>query len=121
MSKVLEDYIHRLRLEDVIWYIYIALVVLNIISNKYEEKHAICNNIEDRNIFRSINIFVFTVALFIYAFFIIRNIKYNSNQNNDNKTSKLNNLSLISSVIFLIGGIINLYVEIDGFNQDLEI
>ena len=104
-----------------IWYVYIALVPLNIISKEYEEKYNVCNNVSDRKLFRSINIFVLTVVLFIYRFFLIINIKYNTNSNNDKNRGKLNNLSLFASVIFLIGGIINLYVEINGFNQELEI
>lgn len=121
MNKEIEEYINRLKLEDVIWYIYIVLVILNLISNKYEARYVICNKLEDRNTFRTINIFVFTVALFIYAFFLIRNLKYNSNRNNDKTRWKINDLSLISSVIFLICGIVNLYIEIEGFNQEMEI
>lgn len=120
MNEDLKGYIDRLRLEDVIWYVYIALVVLNIISNKYEKRHVLHNNLQDRNIFRSINIFVFTIAIFIYAFFIIRNVKY-TNKNSDENVSKLNNLSFLSSIIFFIGGIINLYIEINGFGNELEI
>lgn len=120
MNKNLDDYINRLRLEDTVWYIYGALIVLNLISNEYEKRHVIKNDIQDRNIFRKINIFVFIVALFIYVFFLIRNIKEN-NFNNNIKKQKLNSLSLFSSVIFMIGGIINLFIEIEGYDQELEI
>ena len=57
--------------------IYVTLIVLNAISNKYEEEYIVCNKLEYRKVFRNINIFVFIVALFIYAFFLIRNLKYN--------------------------------------------
>lgn len=121
MNRDLEDYIRRLRLEDIVWAVYVSLGILNIISNSYEEVYVKCNNIEDRNMFRSINIFIFTAAIFVYGFFVIRNLKYKSNKNNDIDREKLNYLSFTASIIFLIGGIINLYVEIQGYNKDLEI
>lgn len=121
MNKNLEDYINGLRIENIVWYAYISLIVFNIISNKYEEKHVITKNIEYRNIFRNINVFVLICALLIIAFFLIKVIKDNNNGKNDKKSGKLSNLSLISSILVLIVGIIDLYIELHGYNEELEI
>ena len=60
-------------------------------------------------------------GLLITAFFLIKVIKDNNNSKNDKKSEKLSDLPLISSILVLIAGIIDLYIEIQGYNEELEI
>lgn len=136
MNDQLKEHMNRLNLEDIIWYIYILLVIFNLISNRYERAYGISKKVEDRNTFRDINIFVFIVILFIYGFFLIRNIKDLENsekkdsKNNGRKlgkpttnsnSEKLNYLSVFGGILFFLGGILNLYIELAGYDEELEI
>ena len=119
MNK-LQKHIKGLNLENIIWFVYIFLVSLNIISNKYEYDHVVTGNTEYRNIFRSINLFVVIVGIWIYTYFLIQNL----NQTHDNKNPKkvhLNNVSVIASLVFFIGGILNIYLALNGFDEDIDL
>ena len=89
--------------ENEIFYIYIAISILGLISNDLEKKN--------KEKYRSLNKFISianAIALFIvYIYFFTESYKKYKK-----KPSKKRLLLFISSILFLIAGLINLYVEI---------
>ncbi len=104
----------RLQVEDWIWIIYIFVAIFAIVSNHFERKYELTNNLQDRNKYKTINIILFTVAFFIYLYFEVLNYE-DINEFKVNATKKevlTKHASFIASTLFLIGGIIYLIVEI---------
>lgn len=89
--------------ENEIFYIYIAISILGLISNDLEKK--------DKEKYRGLNKFISianAIALFIvYIYFFTESYKKYKK-----KPNKKRLLLFISSLLFLIAGLINLYVEI---------
>lgn len=102
--------------ENEIFYIYIAISILGLISNDLEKKN--------KEKYRSLNKFISisnTIALFIiYIYFFTQSYKKYKK-----KPSLKRLLLFISSILFLIAGLINLYIEIkyrsDSDEEGLEI
>ena len=82
----------------------------------YEKQYNITKNKEYRYIFKNINIIIFIIAFFIYLYFLNLNYQNVNSLNNPSKKEALDsNVSLIASILFLIGGICYLFVEIDTY------
>lgn len=115
--------LQRIKTEDFIWVIYFFIALFAIISDAYEKNFLIYKNYKSRKIYKTINITIFVVALFIYVYFVF--INYEDVQMLKKEATKkevLNrHLSLISALLFLVGGVIALYVEITGDVPDVEL
>lgn len=104
--------LNELKINNVIFIIYIVISIAGIIANKLEKDDIQCNIKQDK-IPHYIRISIFIVTLIIYLYFV-----YNSYKNYRSNSQKINKLNLFSSLLFLIGGIIVLYVEILQNNDD---
>ena len=115
--------LNRLYREDFIWFIYFFIIGFNIYSNYLEEKYIKNHDIKLKKKYRNINIGVFTVALLIYIYFLIvsfdriKELKLNSSK----KEKELTYLSFVTSLFFIIAGIISLYIAIESKKNDNEI
>ena len=89
--------------ENEVFYIYIAISILGLISNDLELKDKEKNN----DTIKFISISSAIALLIIYLYFLYISYKKYKKQNNTRHT-----LILISSLLFFIAGIINLYVEL---------
>jgi len=110
----------RIRNEDFIWLIYIFIAIFAIISDYYEKDFLLHNNYESQKKFKKINIAILVVAFFIYLYFIsinykdMQELKYSLNK----KEVVTSHVAFIAATLFLIGGILNILVEI---NRDTPI
>lgn len=115
--------LQRIKTEDFIWVIYFFIALFAIISDAYEKNFLIYKDYKSKKIYKTINITIFVVALFIYVYFVF--INYEDVQMLKKEATKkevLNrHLSLISALLFLVGGVIALYVEITGDVPDVEL
>ena len=115
--------LNRLHNEDFIWFIYFFIVGFNIYSNYLEEKYITNHDAKLKSKYRNINIGIFTIALLIYIYFLkvnydrINELKYDASK----KQQELTYLSFITSIFFLVAGIISLYIAIESKKNDDEI
>ena len=111
----------RLYREDFIWFIYFFIIGFNLYSNYLEEHYIQNKDIDLKKKFTSINKVVFTIVLLIYIYFLI--VSYDRLQENkgSSKQKEIASLSFISSIFFVIAGIITLYITFQSDNIDEEI
>lgn len=115
--------LQRLNTEDFIWVIYFFIALFAIISDVYERKFLVNQDYKSQKIYKTINITIFIVALFIYVYFVLINYEdIKELKTNVTKKEVLNqHLSLIAALLFLVAGVINLYVELTGDDIDVEL
>ena len=119
----LSERLREISIENYIWVIYIGIIVLSYVSNYFEKEFLLYKNEFDKRRYRSIMITIFIVLVFVYFYFLYDSYKsYKSLDNNDSyKKKELVILSLISSSLILLSGIIYLYIVLVDENVDVEI
>ena len=111
----------EIKINDFIFIIYIVLSITAIICNNIEEKN-IKNGEGDTKIISSIRTAIVIVGILIYIYFTYtsyQNVK-KPNKNTNEKDKKANNYVLLSSILFLIGSIIILYVNLLNTNEKID-
>ena len=98
-----------INVENEIFYIYIAISILGLISNDLEKKNK-KNNYKKIKIISIVNAIA---LLIVYIYFISQSYKKYKQKNTKKRT-----LLFISTILFLIAGIINLYVELKYKTDD---
>ena len=120
MNNSIFEKIKEVNIEDIIWLTYFFIIIANLYSNYLERDYIKNNNIRSRNLFRQINLYVLVIAFFIYLYFVflsyksIRNLRSNATQ----KKVFLTNLTLISALLFLIAGALNIFIQKNSIYDD---
>ena len=116
----IEETLKEIKEEDIIWIIYIFLVIFALVSNYFEKEFITKRKKKDEKTFRSINIFIFSVTFFIYVYFVIINYKHikKLDISSSFRDQLFTNASFISAILFLIGGTIALLIAIFGTDED---
>ena len=121
MINNVDRQLRRINNEDLIWVVYFFIVIAALFSNAYERKFVTYKDKEAEKKYKTINVCIFTVSLFIYLYFA--SLLYedlSTLRNNISKKRVLTlNIKLIAAILFIIGGIIYLIFEIDQ-NEDVE-
>ena len=113
----------QLKIEDFIWLIYIGIIFISWYANSLERKYFIYEDIESREKYRKIMIFIFSILIIIYFYFLkdsyddVKNI----NTCESEEVKKLTVLSCIGSLLIFISGIIFLYIAIKDEEINVEI
>ena len=122
-SDFLDNKLKQLKIEDFIWLIYIGIIFISWYSNNLERKYFIYNDIESKEKYRKIMIFIFSILIVVYLYFLkdsyndIINLKpYDSD-----KTKKLIFLSFIGSLLIAISGFIFLYIAVNDEELNVEL
>ena len=110
----------EIQIEDLIWCIYIVLILLSIYSNHFEKRYYLYNDIKSKEDYRKLNIFIFSVAVIIYLYFVSDGYKSLINSKTP-KSKDLNTLNFTASTLILIGGSIFLYIAITDEDLNTEI
>lgn len=110
----------EIQIEDLIWCIYIVLILLSIYSNHFEKRYYLYNDIKSKGDYRKLNIFIFSVAVIIYLYFVSDGYKSLINSKTP-KEKDLNTLNFTASTLILIGGLIFLYIAITDEDLNTEI
>ena len=100
-----------LNVENEIFYIYIAISILGLISNDLEKK----NKQGNFKTIKFISIVNAIVLIIVYIYFITQAYKRYKEKHTKKRT-----LLFISTILFLIAGLINLYVELKYQTDDDE-
>ena len=120
MNNSIFEKIKETNIEDIIWLTYFFTIIANLYSNYLERDYIKNNNIRSRNLFRQINLYVLVIAFFIYLYFVflsyksIRNLRSNATK----KKVFLTNLTLISALLFLIAGALNIFIQKNSIYDD---
>ena len=110
----------EIQIEDLIWCIYIVLILLSIYSNHFEKRYYLYNDIKSKEDYRKLNIFIFSVAVIIYLYFVSDGYKSLINSKTP-KAKDLNTLNFTASALILVAGLIFLYIAINDKDLNTEI
>lgn len=109
-----------LKIEDIIWFIYLFIVIANLYSNYMQEKNVEIKDMYDKKAIRSLNLVVLIVVFIIYVYFVIKN--YNdviyAYKNNKPYKAYLNKLGTFASILFVIAGLIFIYLEYHSLDEE---
>ena len=96
-SDSLNKKLKQLKIEDFIWLIYIFIIFLSWYSNNLERKYFIYNDIESKKKYRKIMIFIFSILIIVYLYFLKDSYDDLKNFNKeDNNTKNLTILSFLT-------------------------
>ena len=117
------EIIKEIETENFVWIIYLFIIGLSFLANKFEKDYYINGNIDDKEKYRIINIFIFSVVLVIYIYFFKENIKSVNKLNCNDSYEKImfNKLNFLATSFIVIAGIIYLYIGLKDKNLETEI
>ena len=106
----------RVKDENIIWIIYLFVIIFNFISNKYERDYLMYKNIKDKRIYKTINKTLVIVLFLLYIYFSGLSIEDFKDLNNKSTIKEINDtkLSVITNILFLVGGAIVIYLTYTG-------
>lgn len=113
----------QLKTEELIWIIYIGIIIMSFYSNQLEKKYFIYNDYESKKKYQNTLIIIFSILIIVYITFLksavddVRNLKPYDTE----KKKNLTYLSLIGSLLIAISGFIFLYIAIMDEEIDVEL
>lgn len=115
--------IQEIETENFIWIVYLFIIGISFVANFYEKKYYTLRDKKAKERYRTLNIFVFSVALVIYLYFFKENYQSLKNLNCFDSENKIrfNSLNYFASILITIAGIILLYIAVFDKNLDTEI
>lgn len=121
--KEISNKLKEINNEEIIWVIYIGIIILSYYSNDLERKYFINKDLNSKEKYRSIMILIFLILVIVYFYFLsdsysgIKELKINDNS----KKINLTYLSFIASLLIFISGIIFLYIAIEDEDLNVEL
>lgn len=115
--------LNQIKTENIIWLIYIGIIIASWYSNYLEKDYFINNNIQSKEKYRKIIITIFIILIICYLYFLNDSYQDIKNLKNNETTTKKNlvYLSFIGSLLVTISGFIFLYIAIKDEKLDIEI
>lgn len=120
----MEDNLDRLKEikdENIVWIIYIGIIILSYYANYKEVKYILYNDEKSRKKYRDTMILIFTILVIIYYYFTKQtyiNIKKLNSRDSEKKIT-LTYASFIGTLLVLISGIIFLSIVI--LDEEIEV
>lgn len=110
----INEKLRKLRTEDFIWIVYFFIAAAALYSNKDERTYLFTHNTNAYREKKAINVTIFIIALIIYIYFVLSTTEdlgeIRKNYNSQEYTYRF--AQLVAALLFLVGGIIYLIVEI---------
>ena len=109
--------------EDRIWIIYLGIIILSYISNYYESKYFLNNDLISKEKYKQIVTIIFAILVVVYLYFLKSSVDDLLNLKNTDSIRKkrLVYLSFIASLFIAISGFIYLYISLVDDNLDIEL
>ncbi|MDO4996376.1 MAG: hypothetical protein Q4E69_04285 [Bacilli bacterium] len=123
MSKELEEKLKSINTEDLIWVVYLGIIMFSWYSNSLERKYFLYNDLKCKSKYRDTLIIIFSILLVIYTYFLkssindIKKLKCTDSY----KKKKLVYTSFLASLLICISGFLLLYVAFNDDSIDVEI
>lgn len=117
------DKLKEIKDENIVWIIYIGIIILSYYANYKEVKYILYNDEKSRKKYRDTMILIFTILVIIYYYFTKQtyiNIKKLNSRDSEKKIT-LTYASFIGTLLVLISGIIFLSIVILDENIEVEI
>lgn len=111
----------QIEIENKIWIVYFFLIGLCLYGNSFEKKYFLYGNNYDKEKYRKITIFIFSISVIIYFYFFIDSYKDMKNNNYNIKSKSYSELSFLGSTLILISGLIFLCLAVDDTDLDIEL
>ena len=121
--KEVNEKLKDIEVENFIWIIYLLIIFLSYYSNSLEKEYYLNNDLESKEKYRKILIFIFTVLVIIYMYFLkdaydgVKDLK----PNDSTKKKALITLSFLASLLIVISGFIFLYIAIEDEDLNVEL
>lgn len=114
-QKVLED----IEVEDKIWILYLVIIGISFYANELEKQYYIYDDIEAKQKYRAMMIFIFLVVLFVYYYFFQSSYQSVLNLKSWERSDKrfFTEANFLASTLVFIAGFIFLMIAI--FDVDL--
>ena len=106
--------------EDIVWIIYLFIVVFALYTNKLEREYIFDKDKNKKKNASKINTIILVVAFFIYLYLAsvaMDSCKYTKNE----KDKRIAIERLIVSLTFLVGGALAIYTDYDNNMNNLDI
>ena len=112
-----------IKVENIVWFIYIGIIFLSFYDNSKEKKYILYNDNIAKKEYQNIMILIFTILVIIYYHFSKDSYEdlENLNEKDSEKKKNLTFMSFIGSVLVLLSGLIFLTIVIIDDNIDTEI
>ena len=122
-DKEILNRLKQISIENKIWIIYIGIIFLSWYSNSLERKYYIYKDSSSKEKYRRILIFIFSVLLIVYLYFLKSSINdlNNLKETDSKKKKELITLSFIASFLIAISGIIYLYIALNDNDLTVEL
>ena len=123
MNDDIKNRIKEIENEDIIWIIYIGIIILSFYSNNLEKKYFLYNDINSKEKYQKILVFIFCILILVYIYFLKDSIdSIKSLKKTDSKEKKtLTYLSFLASLLIAISGFIYLYIALNDKNIEIEL
>ena len=112
-----------LEIEDFIWIILIGIILLSFYANNIERCFLITGSEYQKEKYRQLLIFIFTVVTLVYLYYANESKKeYQKLKTTDTTKKKVNTtLSYLASILILCAGLIYIYISITDTELDIEL
>ena len=121
MNSQLMDKLKELRFEEMVWILYIGIIIFSFYSNSLE-KHFFCyHDISSKEKYQRSLILIFSILIIVYLSFFKSSYEdiLNLSDKDTSKKKKLVWLSFLASFLITISGVIYLYISLQ--DQDLNV
>lgn len=122
-DEEIKDILNDIKLENIVWIIYIIIIFFSFCANKLETHYFKTGNLDSKDKYRKLMIFIFIILITIYLIFFRNSYRDLKKLNKwDRKQKKdLTFLSFFASFLILLSGFIYLYILLNDENIDVEI
>lgn len=117
------DRLEDIKKENIVWIIYIGIIILSYYANSKEKKYILYNDEKSKKEYQNLMIIIFSILFVIYYYFTKDSYDDLKNINifDTEKKKNLLYLSFIGSLLILISGVIFLIIAIVDDEIDTEI
>lgn len=115
--------IKEIEFEDMVFVIFIVIIIMSYIANDFEKKFFIYKDEEDRKTYYYLQIIIFLTIVVINVYYVLKSLKDVSTLsiNDSYKRKKYAKLDLIASISALVATSIILYIAITDKDIEAEI
>lgn len=117
------DRLEDIKKENIVWIIYIGIIILSYYANSKEKKYILYNDEKSKKEYQNLMIIIFSILFVIYYYFTKDSYDDLKSINifDTKKKKNLLYLSFIGSLLILISGVIFLIIAIVDDEIDTEI